>query len=377
MSYFFNKNLKLHYDVLGSGKPLVLIAGITCDNTHWSLIKSELSKSFQLILPDNRGVGKSDTPECNYTVADMAADIVALLDNLNLDKVSILGHSMGGAIAQYLACHHSERVEKLIISHSFIKFRASSIMFCQHDYLLAKLNASPEIRATAILPFIYSDDFIGNGANVQALINAMATIPSKQSLDSYKQQIYAISEFNSMDYIQKIKAETLVIAGEFDKLAPFQDSQEIVNKLDNAKLKIMAGAHVPMWETPEQYANLITALLSRSAIVIKQHISQYPNPIIVDAGDIVITGREDSEWIGWVFCTNIQSNVSGWVPQQIISVDSADRGIILEDYSAVELNVLPEQQVSIERELNGWAWCCDGEQRGWLPLEKLKTAVID
>ncbi len=272
MSYFYNKNLKLHYDVLGSGKPLVLIAGITCDNNHWSLMKSELSKSFQLIMPDNRGVGKSDTPECNYTVADMAADIVALLDNLNLDKVSILGHSMGGAIAQYLACYYPERVEKLIISHSFIKFRASSIMFCQHEYLLAELNASPEIRATAILPFIYSDDFIGNGANVQALINAIATTKSKQSLDSYKQQIYAISEFNSMDYIQKIKAETLVIAGEFDKLAPFQDSQEIVNKLDNAKLKIMAGAHVPMWETPEQYANLITAFLSRSVVVVEQHI---------------------------------------------------------------------------------------------------------
>ncbi len=377
MSYFYNKNLKLHYDVLGIGKPLVLIAGITCDNHHWSLIKSELSKSFQLILPDNRGVGKSDTPECNYTIADMSADIVALFDKLNLDKVSILGHSMGGAIAQYLACYYPERVEKLIISHSFIKFRASSIMFCQHEYLLAELNASPEIRATAILPFIYSDDFIGNGANVQALINAIATTKSKQSLDSYKQQIYAISEFNSIDYIAKIKAETLVIAGEFDKLAPRQDSQEIVNKLDNVKLKIMAGAHVPMWETPEQYVNLITAFLFRSAVVVEQHISQYPNPIIVNAGDVVITGSEDSEWSGWIFCTNIQSNVSGWVPQQIISVLTVERGIILEDYSAVELNVLPEQQVSIERELNGWAWCCDGEQRGWLPLEKLKIVAID
>lgn len=48
-------------------------------------------------------------------------------------------------------------------------------------------------------------------------------------------------------------------------------------------------------------------------------------------------------------------------PQQIISVLTVERGVILEDYSAVELNVLPEQQVSIDRELNGWVWCCDGE----------------
>ena len=107
-------------------------------------------------------------------------------------------------------------------------------------------------------------------------------------------------------------------------------------------------------------------------IVNKSHRSNYPNPIIVNAGDIVITGREDSEWSGWIFCTNMQSNVSGWVPQQIISALTVERGVILEDYSAVELNVLPEQQLSIERELNSWAWCCDGEQYGWLPLDKLE-----
>lgn len=213
-------------------------------------------------MPDNRGVGKSGTPEHNYTIADMATDIIALLDALNLSKVSILGHSMGGAIAQYLACYYPERIEKLIISHSFIKFRASSVMFCQHDYLLAKLNASPEIRATMILAFLYSDNFIGNDDNVQAFIKAIATTSSNQSLDSYQQQIYAIREFNSMEYITKIKAETLVISSEFDKLAPFQDSQEIVSKLDNVKLQIMAGAHVPMWEIPEQYADLITTFLS-------------------------------------------------------------------------------------------------------------------
>lgn len=92
----------------------------------------------------------------------------------------------------------------------------------------------------------------------------------------------------------------------------------------------------------------------------------------MNVGYIVITGREDSEWSGWIFCTSIKTGVSCWVPKQITSVDSAYRGVINEDYSAHELNASIGQTVTIERELNGWAWCCDGEQHGWLPLDKLE-----
>lgn len=260
---YSNNNLKLNYDILGHGQPLVLIAGITCDNNNWELIKDELSKSFQLIMPDNRGMGKSEIPKQDYLVADMAADVIALLDELNISKAAVLGHSMGGTVAQYLAAHYPERVDKLIISHSFIKFRASSLMYCNHDYLLAESNATPRLRATIVLPFVYSDNFIEDDANVQAFIKDLTDTPSTQTLISYKQQLHAIGEVDSTDYIANITAKTLVLTGEFDKLAPPQDSQEIANKIKNSTLEVMAGAHVPMWEIPEQYTALIVKFLSR------------------------------------------------------------------------------------------------------------------
>lgn len=139
-------------------------------------------------------------------------------------------------------------------------------MFCKHDYLLAEANATPELRTTTILPFVYSDEFIENDKNVQMFTQALTTTPSNQTLKSYKQQIDAISEVNSIEYIEKIKAETFVIAGEFDKLAPPQDSQEIASKICNSRLEIMAGAHVPMWEIPEQYTSLIVEFLSTNQI---------------------------------------------------------------------------------------------------------------
>lgn len=257
MSYFYNADLKLNYEIIGTGQPLILIAGITCDHNHWLLIKDDLSQFFQVIMLDNRGVGYSDTPNSGYLIEDMALDVVRLLDHLNIEKSSILGHSMGGAVAQYLGSFFSSRVKNLIISHSFIKFRASSLMFCEHDYLLQKECAKPEIMVGGILPFVYSDDFIANQANVANFMKALQETPSSQSLISYRQQINAICAFDSRGFIQDIIAPTLVIAGEFDKLTPPQDSQEIAKLIPNSQLSIISGAHVPMWEIPKEYVNLI------------------------------------------------------------------------------------------------------------------------
>ncbi|RTL12763.1 MAG: alpha/beta hydrolase [Neisseriaceae bacterium] len=262
MSYFFSNNLKLSYQTAGSGEPLVLIAGITCDNQHWSLIKEQLSKYFWLIMPDNRGVGKSETPNVDYEISDMAQDIITLLEHLNISKTHILGHSLGGAVAQYLAAFHPEKVNKLIISHSFVKFRPSSIMFCEHDYLLQESRAAPMARATGILPFIYSDEFINDSGNVESFIQNISASKNQQSLHSYKQQIKVISKFDSTDYLHNVSAETLVVSGKSDKLAPPQDSIQIIQKISHAQHQEIKGAHVPMWEIPETYIDIIKKFLT-------------------------------------------------------------------------------------------------------------------
>lgn len=261
MSYFYNQNLKLHYAVMGTGEPLVLIGGITCDINHWQLIKDDLSKSFKLILLENRGIGQSEIATDDYTVADMAADVIKMLDKLNISEASILGHSMGGTVAQYIGAYYGNRVKNLIISHSFIKFRASSIMYCEHNYILQQINASPELQATSILPFVYSDEFISDKTNVSTFIESIKQNQSPQSLKSYKQQLSVISSVDSSLYISNIYARTLVIAGKSDKLAPLNDSKEITKKIANSILIELPDAHVPMWETPKDYANLILNFL--------------------------------------------------------------------------------------------------------------------
>jgi len=106
---------QLYYQLQGEGEPLLLISGLGCDNSAWLPIIDELSKSFRIIIFDNRGAGQSIVPETPYSIRDMADDVGELLDYLSIHSTRVIGHSMGGYIAQEFAINYPERVEKLIL----------------------------------------------------------------------------------------------------------------------------------------------------------------------------------------------------------------------------------------------------------------------
>ncbi|MBE5106081.1 hypothetical protein IGI01_12450 [Bacillus thuringiensis] len=111
-------------------------------------------------------------------------------------------------------------------------------------------------------------------------------------------------------------------------------------------------------------------------IVMKSHVSHYPDPIRLEEGDVVHIGEKyvgTESWDNWVFCHEERYNRKGWVPEQIIRKDMNGIGIILKQYTAKELNVgIGERLIGLE-ELNGWVWCeeTDGE-KGWVPKESLQ-----
>lgn len=96
--------VNLYYEIQGDGFPLLLIQGLS-ENVYWwdAPMIDELSKHMKLVIFDNRGVGRSDALEGDLTIEIMAADALGLMDALNINQAHILGHSMGGMIAQELA----------------------------------------------------------------------------------------------------------------------------------------------------------------------------------------------------------------------------------------------------------------------------------
>ncbi len=109
-------DIELYYETYGgAGKPLVLISGIGYPLWQWHRMVPFLKERFQVVTFDNRGVGQSDKPGGPYSAQMLAADTASLLGALGIEKAIVMGHSMGGFIAQAMALDFPQRVEKLIL----------------------------------------------------------------------------------------------------------------------------------------------------------------------------------------------------------------------------------------------------------------------
>ena len=103
-------NLSLAFERHGKGIPLLLIHGFPLDHASWNPLRPQITSLFDVILPDLPGFGSSDIPDEIHTIAEMAADLAVLLDELNIQKTCLAGHSMGGYVALAFAHAYPARV---------------------------------------------------------------------------------------------------------------------------------------------------------------------------------------------------------------------------------------------------------------------------
>lgn len=106
--------MKLYYQTAGAGRPLVILHGLFGSSDNWRAVAKQLAKQAQVIIVDLRNHGRSPhSSEQNYPL--MADDLVELLDDLNLDKVDIIGHSVGGKVAMAFSQYYPQRLGKLVV----------------------------------------------------------------------------------------------------------------------------------------------------------------------------------------------------------------------------------------------------------------------
>lgn len=116
-------NVELYYEVHGQGEPFVFLSATASDCEVWKLYQlPEFSRDHQVILFDYRGTGRSGKPSIKYSTKMFADDLAALLDHLKADSAIVLGHSMGGRVAQCLALDHPQKVQKLILASTGASF---------------------------------------------------------------------------------------------------------------------------------------------------------------------------------------------------------------------------------------------------------------
>ena len=256
-------HINLYYEIHGRGEPLLMLTDLGDDIQTWQFIISNLSKHFQLILFDNRGSGRSDTPNNEYSIKQFAEDSIALLEFLNIPKVHLLGHGMGGFIAQEIAIQHPERVLKLVLecTSPYSAIRNNQLYRVFEELIEKDLDKS--LWYKSYYYWIYSHKFLEDSEFIDALIQFNLNYPYAQNKIGFKRQIEAAAVFDSRTRLSKITAETLVIIGEEDILIRAKDAEKLYQGITMASYPVFIEncAHSIHNEDPKTFVHTILAFL--------------------------------------------------------------------------------------------------------------------
>ncbi len=145
---------ELYYEIYGSGEPLLLVPGLGGVGSYWQSQLPEFSRHYRVILHDHRGTGKSERSRIRYSVEQMTADLLGLMDALRIESAHLVGQSTGGAMGQIVAIEHPQRLRKLVLSSTWTTadpFFRRCFAACK-ELLLKRPGRLPERVRTVHLP---------------------------------------------------------------------------------------------------------------------------------------------------------------------------------------------------------------------------------
>ncbi len=251
------ETVKLFYKEFGSGKPIIFIHGYPLDHTIWLPLVPGLEKNYRLILPDLRGHGQSPAPAGIYSMELLAADILALMDQLGLQKAVIAGHSVGGYIALHFARLYPDRLAglALVASHCFSD---------PPERKQIRLETAKKVEMTGRIDFI-----------VESMLPSLT--PDKKLQRKLKPIIEnakpngvigilrgMASRGDTCEVLLNLDVPALIIAGELDVHLSVDRAQQMADLMKKPWLEIIQGAgHMPMMEAPQKVSQVLITLLKK------------------------------------------------------------------------------------------------------------------
>jgi pimeloyl-ACP methyl ester carboxylesterase len=234
---------------------ILLVHGHPFDHSMWRC-QYEALKDFRLILPDLRGYGKTDHDFDKIYIEEHALDLIYLLDELDIEKVHLIGLSMGGQIIIEFARLFPHRTKSLTIcnsnptdeSEASYKDRLELI-----DRML--LIGMKQYTEQDIHKYLHPDTIQNKGEAYGHLFNMMVNTNLKGAVASHRGRA---ERRNNFSYLHRIRIPTLVIGGDKDFFTPAEDLKKIAGEITNARLAIIKDAgHIPNMEQPEQFNKAI------------------------------------------------------------------------------------------------------------------------
>ena len=255
--------VNIYYEDSGTGLPVVFIHGWPLSGSMWEYQVTQLpQQGLRCITYDRRGFGKSDRPFGCYGYNTLAGDLKALLDELNLHKVTLVGFSMGGGeIAKYFSLYGGERVAKVVLISAVVPYMLQTednpdgVPQEAFDKMLKEIT---DDRPGFLEEF--NKDFYGVELLNKPVTDAYLANASTQALNASPiATIECAKSFSSTDFrddVPKINVPTLIIHGDKDKTVPIKaTAEQAVENIKGAVLKVYEGAPHGLWFTEKDKLN--------------------------------------------------------------------------------------------------------------------------
>ncbi|MGI9644594.1 MAG: alpha/beta fold hydrolase [Ilumatobacteraceae bacterium] len=257
--------VRIHYSITGRpGAPAILfVQGLGVDKNGWNLQRLATMPWYRAVALDNRGAGRSDKPHGSYSLEQMAADAIAVLDDAGIETAHVVGASMGGAISQLLAVEYPERLRSLTLACTAGRNHPwrEELLASWRDAALARGIGSMGQEAAR---------WVIGPRSFRRLLPAMGwlgPLALGRPAHAFAAQVDAILgvDMETAARVGEISVPTLVLVGNQDILTPRGDSEDLADSIPTAELVVISGAaHGFMVEHASTFNRVLLEFIGRA-----------------------------------------------------------------------------------------------------------------
>lgn len=262
----------LAYREQGSGPPIVLLAGTGYAGSTWpDALVDALAERHAVVTVDYRGTGGTPGDEATYSTRLFAADVIALLERLQLDPATVLGHSMGGRVAQWVALDAPERVRSLVLAAS----GAGAAQAWMEQTTGIPLDAALQLIELGYAGYMrrqiartfFTEDYLARQPEAADLLFD-AFWAARPNLRNYLKHVVARQSHSTVGRVSEIRQPTLVLVGDQDTHvggtgSHLEQSKWLAANVPVARLQVIAGAaHGYFWQCPDESIRAVLAFIA-------------------------------------------------------------------------------------------------------------------
>lgn len=255
----------ISYNVHGDGAPLVILRGLGRSVSHWLGYEKELGRHHRVITIDLRGVGKTTRPwTITTSIYDIAGDVVAVLDDLKIERAHILGVSLGGMVTLATGIRHPDRCASLItVNTSIAGMRTLRLTPSAIKFMLSTVKMPHAMVQTALV-----DMLVGNTCPADRrseVVKAFSDIAKSEGMytPTVVRQLVSALRFLPIRQLRLMQVPTLIIYGTHDRFVPNKNSRRLAQYIPHATLQpVDGGGHELTLDKGPEIARVVDAWIA-------------------------------------------------------------------------------------------------------------------